>query len=56
MISGVKTVSSKDSEDMTSAQIMEFRRKIHDAKYIDSAIQRIASVLSKRLIEEHERQ
>ncbi len=34
-----------------SPRILELRRKIRNAEYIDSAIQRIAQVISNRLIE-----
>lgn len=34
-----------------SPKIMELRKKIHDADYINSAVQRIASVLSLKLID-----
>lgn len=35
---------------------MELRQKIHDAEYIDYAVQRIAQVLSRKIIEDSEQQ
>ncbi|MCR5289701.1 MAG: hypothetical protein K6E51_06900 [Treponema sp.] len=32
-------------------RILELRTKIHDADYLDGAVQRIAQVLSDRLVE-----
>ena len=38
-------------EEETSARIMELREKIMDENYINSAIQRIALILSRQLVE-----
>jgi hypothetical protein len=47
-----KTVPSEDPEEKSmSPRILELREKIRDAEYLDSAIQRIAQVLSNRLVE-----
>lgn len=48
MMSGSKTVSSGEQ---LSPRVLELRRKIHDESYVDSAVQRIALVLSRKLIE-----
>jgi hypothetical protein len=37
-----------------SPRLMELRSKIHDSQYLDGAIQRIAQVLSSRLVEDDE--
>ncbi|MBR1535813.1 MAG: hypothetical protein IJ630_02620 [Treponema sp.] len=37
-----------------SPRVMELRQKIHDATYIDFAVQRIAQVLSRKIIEDSE--
>ncbi len=39
-----------------SPRIMELRAKIQDSEYLDFAIQRIAQVLSLRLVEDKEQQ
>ena len=44
------TVSVKESSAETvSAKILEIRRKITDNSYVDNAVQRIASVLSRQI-------
>lgn len=45
------TSSTGIVEDEVPAYILEIREKIKDKRYIDGAIQRIALVLSKRLID-----
>jgi hypothetical protein len=37
-----------------SPRVMELRKKIHDASYIDFAVQRIAQVLSRKIVEDSE--
>lgn len=37
-----------------SPRVIELRKKIHDASYVDYAVQRIALVLSRRLVEDDE--
>jgi len=37
-----------------SPKILELRKKIHDKKFIDNAVYRIAHVLSEKLMEEKE--
>ncbi len=34
-----------------SPRVMELRKKIHDEEWVDFAVQRIAQVLSRRLVE-----
>lgn len=38
-----------------SPRVMELRRKIHDSEYIEYAVQRIAQVLSRKIVEDNER-
>ena len=35
---------------------MELRKKIHDAEYLEFAVQRIAQVLSRKIVEDNEQQ
>lgn len=35
-----------------SPRLLELREKIHDEEYVNNAIQRIAQVISKKLVEE----
>lgn len=39
-----------------SPRIMDLRKKIHDAEYLDYAVQRIAQVLSRKIVEDSEQQ
>ena len=39
-----------------SPRVMELRKKIHDAEYLDFAVQRIAQVLSRKIVEDSEQQ
>ncbi len=39
-----------------SPRVMELRKKIHDAEYVDYAVQRIAQVLSRKIVEDSEQQ
>ncbi|WP_294430113.1 hypothetical protein [uncultured Treponema sp.] len=39
-----------------SPRVMELRKKIHDAEYVDFAVQRIAQVLSRKIVEDSEQQ
>lgn len=43
--------NDKTSDQCVSARILELRRKIQDEAYIDNAVQRIALVLSRRIVE-----
>lgn len=59
MISGVRTqtatmVLEKTSDSQLSPRLLELRKKIHSEEYLDSAIQRIAQVISKKLVENSE--
>ncbi len=51
MTSSSKTIVSGG---MFSPRVMELRTKIHDAEYVDNAVQRIAQVLSRKIVEENE--
>ena len=52
MTAGVKPILSNSE---FSPRVLELRKKIHDASYIDYAVQRIAQVLSRTLVEDGER-
>ena len=41
----------KTKEQKLSPRILELRKKIYDQEYLDNAIQRIAQVISGKLIE-----
>lgn len=41
-------------EEKLSPRILELRKKIHDAEYLDNAVQRIAYVISRKLVENPE--
>lgn len=47
----IKKSSVQAGETIASARVLELRRKIHDNGYMDSAIQRIAQVISNRLVD-----
>lgn len=44
-------VMEKNKEQKLSPRILELRKKIYDQEYLDNAIQRIAQVISGKLIE-----
>jgi|WetSurMetagenome_2_1015567.scaffolds.fasta_scaffold114107_4 hypothetical protein len=53
MISGDKSavvVLEKQKEEL-SPRVLELRKKIQDKSYMDTAIQRIAQVISRKLVE-----
>lgn len=55
MISTRKEVAGTivlEREDELSPRLAELRAKIHDEEYINNAIQRIAQVISKKLVED----
>lgn len=59
MISGIKTqtqtlVLEKTDDSQLSPRLLELREKIHSEEYLDNAIQRIAQVISKKLVENSE--
>lgn len=59
MISGVKTQSAtmvleRTDDSQLSPRLLELRKKIHSEEYLDNAIQRIAQVISKKLVENSE--
>ena len=45
-------VLEKDCE--LSPRLMELRMKIHDEEYLNNALQRIAQVISRKLVEDPE--
>ncbi|MBQ5471495.1 MAG: hypothetical protein IIT58_05765 [Treponema sp.] len=47
----VQTLVLERSEDCLDSRVLELRQKIHDEDYINSAIQRIAQVISRKLVE-----
>jgi len=46
-----KTASSTSS--IISPRVLELRSKIQNKDYVDFAVQRIAQVLSRRIVEDH---
>ena len=44
-------VMEKNKEQKLSPRILELRKKIYNQEYLDNAIQRIAQVISGKLIE-----
>ena len=44
-------VMEKNKQQKLSPRILELRKKIYDQEYLDNAIQRIAQVISGKLIE-----
>ena len=47
-------VLEKNSEKTLSPRLLELRKKIYTQEYLDSAIQRIAMVISRKLVENPE--
>lgn len=59
MISGASMgtatlVMEKTTETDLPPRILELRKKIHSEEYLESAIQRIAQVISSKLVENSE--
>lgn len=60
MITGVSTqqtatlILERNETVELSPRIIELREKIHSEEYLNSAIQRIAQVISKKLVENAE--
>ena len=48
------TAISNSSNGNVAERVLELRKKIHDAEYVDYAVQRIAQVLSRKLVEDSE--
>ncbi|QTQ16591.1 hypothetical protein [Treponema parvum] len=44
---------AQDRKDAVSPRILELRKKISDNEYVDGAIQRIAQVMSNRLVDNY---
>ncbi|MGI5059048.1 hypothetical protein [Treponema pectinovorum] len=51
-MTAISTTSKKMYSD---SRVLELKRKIHDSEYLDYAVQRIAQVLSQKLVEDNER-
>ena len=47
-------VLEKTEESRLSPRLLELRKKIYTQEYLDNAIQRIAMVISRKLVENHE--
>ncbi len=47
-------VLEKTSEKKLSPRLLELRKKIYTQEYLDNAIQRIAMVISRKLVENPE--
>ena len=47
-------ILDKEEEAQLSPRILELRKKIHDADYLNDAVQRIAFVISQKLIDNPE--
>ena len=45
---------NRSKKQEVSANILEIRKKIQDEKYLEGAIQRIAMILSRKLIEDND--
>ena len=41
-----------EQNDCISPRLLELRKKIHNKEYIDRAVQRIAQVISRKLVED----
>ena len=58
MVSSVSSsttlVLEKTEEEQLSPRILELRKKIYNEDYLNNAIQRIAQVISNKLVENHE--
>ena len=52
--SNTTLVLEKTKEKTVSPRRLEWRKKIHNEEYLDNAIQRIAQVISKKLVENPE--
>jgi len=50
----IANVNSGSLSGSFSPRIMELKQKIHDNDYVDYAVQRIAQVLSRRIVEDSE--
>jgi len=58
MVSSVSSTATlvleKTEEEQLSPRILELRKKIHNEDYLNNAIQRIAQVISNKLVENPE--
>ncbi len=48
----VETLVLDKKENVLPARLLELRVKIHDENYVNNAIQRIAQVISRKLVED----
>ena len=46
-------VKSTGTEINISPKILELKKKIKDSSYVDNAVQRIAQVLSRKIVEDN---
>lgn len=44
-------IAEEEPVEILSPKVLELRNKIHDETYLNNAIQRIAQVISKKLVE-----
>lgn len=47
-------IAKEEPVEILSPKVLELRNKIHDEDYLNNAIQRIAQVISKKLVENPE--
>lgn len=47
-------IAKEEPVEILSPKVLELRNKIHDQDYMNNAIQRIAQVISKKLVEKPE--
>ena len=54
LTSCVDVALEEEPVEILSPQVIELKSKIHDEAYLNNAIQRIAQVISKKLVENPE--
>lgn len=47
----ITEITEEEPVEILSPKVLELRRKIQDEEYVNNAIQRIAQVISKKLVE-----
>ena len=50
----IDVIFDEETVEILSPKVIELRSKIHDEDYMNNAIQRIAQVISKKLVENPE--
>ena len=50
---GMPVTKAKKTAVIISPRIMELRKKINDSSYVDNAIDRIAIIMSRHIVEEN---